>query len=72
MGNNAPKTFEEWLSDWRKNCKNKNLRLGQHFCNQFIRISWPELYNETNDTIAKVLIIQWLKQHHHWPYVPHQ
>lgn len=39
---------------------NPNLRLGQLFCNLYIKGSWPELYG-ANYEKAEKLIAQWLK-----------
>lgn len=40
-----------------------NLRLGQYFCNTYIKESWPELYYEGDHEKAKAMIAEWLERH---------
>lgn len=46
------------------------LRLGQLFCNRYIRESWPELYYETNPEKALAKIDEWLVKHCYFHELP--
>ena len=45
--------FEQWLTQAKQN---QHERIGQQFCNTYVRGSWPELFYADNDK-AKTLII---------------
>lgn len=47
----------------------KGLRLGQHFCNLYIKESFSELYYAHDDK-AKRIIIQWLSKHQYTTELP--
>lgn len=55
-------TLQEWLCDYYNN-REQYERLGQAFCNDFIRFSWPELYYEEDDDEALTFIAIWLLDH---------
>jgi hypothetical protein len=44
-------------------------RLGQWFCNKYVKQPWPELYY-ASDERAIPLIAQWLKDHHYDTCLP--
>lgn len=48
-----------------ENKDNDKQRLGQRFVNQYMKNSWPELFYETSDSKAKLLIEGWLKDHNY-------
>jgi hypothetical protein len=48
----------------------KHLRLGQHFCNLFIKSPWPELYNEEDLARSTSLITQWLEDNQYYDELP--
>lgn len=48
----------------------QHLRLGQYFCNLFIRESWPALYYEADDAVASALIFEWLERHQYTDDLP--
>lgn len=55
-------TFTEWYMDYCVN-RMKFLRLGQAFCNDFIRHSWPELYYCEDGYESYSMICDWLETH---------
>lgn len=61
-------TQQEWLYDWYNN-RRQYERLGQAFCNDFIKHSWPELYYAEDDT-ALALIDNWLFDHTYFEEMP--
>lgn len=50
--------------------KNKHLRLGQFFCNEFVEGIWPELYDEENNETATAVIEKWLSDRYYWATIP--
>lgn len=46
------------------------LRLGQYFCNTYIKGSWPELFYEKNDNKAAEMIRVWLADHSYTDSMP--
>nr|DAH57286.1 MAG TPA: hypothetical protein [Caudoviricetes sp.] len=50
--------YQTWLSDYFANRKTE--RLGQAFCNDFIKQPWPELYYEEDVNKAETEIYYWL------------
>ncbi len=58
--------FEQWLTQAKQN---QHERIGQQFCNTYVRGSWPELFYADNDK-AKTLIIEHLQSLHYWPDMP--
>lgn len=46
-----------------------NLRLGQQFCNMYIKGSWPELFY-ADDVMASSLILQWLSNNQYYYTLP--
>jgi hypothetical protein len=69
-----------WLNDWKENRAQKlnaighlsGERLGQAFCNDYVRCSWPELYYCENEEESLEMIVDFLVQHHYYPMVPHR
>ena len=49
---------------------NRDERLGQYFCNRYMKQAWPELYYTDSFTEAKRLIIEWLDNHHYYDTLP--
>lgn len=45
-------------------------RLGQYFCNRYIKMSWPELFHEKNDAISIEIIKVWLADHDYHNELP--
>lgn len=61
----AHKAYDKWK------VKVKPLeRLGQAFCNNFIKSPWPELFYEENETKAEVMIKEWLTNNHYYATMP--
>lgn len=54
-------SFWQWYRAWKANRQTE--RLGQAFINDFIRESWIELYNETDEEVAMNKIFDWLRFH---------
>ena len=50
--------------------KKDGLRMGQRFCNMFIKESWPDLFYQENERKAIKLIYQWLKEKHYYYELP--
>lgn len=48
---------------------NDSLRLGQRFCNMYIKNSWPELFY-ADDITANTLIQKWLRDHQYYDELP--
>lgn len=45
-------------------------RLGQRFCNMYIKGTWPELFYQINETAAARMIDTWLTDNHYSDCVP--
>lgn len=60
--------YVEWYQNWKNNRKTE--RLGQAFCNDFIRESWPALYYCEDSEKSAQMICQWLIQYQYWPNMP--
>lgn len=58
------KAFYSWRA------KQKDGRLGQAFCNDFLREPYPELYYEVDDKKAEQMIKEWLTLHHYYATMP--
>lgn len=63
--------LQAWLYDFNNNHK-FSVRLGQHFCNEFIRESWPELYYEEDYNKSMDLIVDFLVHCHVYPSLPNK
>lgn len=48
----------------------QGLRLGQRFCNEYIKGEYPELFYMKNDEKAKDLIEKWLNDHQYTQSLP--
>lgn len=48
----------------------RSLRLGQFFCNRYIKAPWPELYYEESTEKAREMIRAWLIDHHYLDKLP--
>lgn len=62
--------LQQWINLHYKSTEADHLRLGQRFCNTFIKESWPELYYEANDAVAKSMIEVWLDRHQYYTELP--
>lgn len=60
--------YEKWKQLWRIGKTSE--RMGQAFCNDFIKDSWSELYFENDYWKADDLITQWLVDNHYYPNTP--
>ena len=40
--------------------KQKGIRMGQYFCNKFVKESGPQLFYSTDDNKSKQMIEEWL------------
>lgn len=58
------KEYEKWKSSV------KSGRLGQNFCNDFIRGECSELFYEANEEKADMMIKEWLTKHHYYATMP--
>lgn len=47
-------------------------RLGQFFCNRFIRGPWEFLYHMEDHGLARQIIAGWLKDHQYYETLPEQ
>lgn len=54
----------------RHNATNDGIRLGQRFCNDFIKSSWPELFYATDTQRCVSMIETWLAEHHYQDTLP--
>lgn len=57
------------MSRFRKEGQ-ESQRLGQFFCNTFIKDPWPELYYEEDDIQSLKMIESWLSSHHYLDTLP--
>lgn len=54
-------TYGMWVEySVMKKC---NQRLGQWFCNNYIKGQWPELFYCTDTSEAEAMIQEWLEDH---------
>jgi len=52
-------------------CKeNRHERLGQYFCNRYIKQPWPELFHETDTPTAANMIEEWLANNQYTDTMP--
>ena len=63
-------TFEQFVRSWELR-ESKTQRLGQFFCNTYVKGTMPELFYEVDERAAKRKIIAYLKQYQYWPNMPH-
>ena len=61
-------TYYTWLQNYFQNRKSE--RLGQAFCNDFIKGPWPELFCETDLKKAEAMIGKWLLDNHYMKDMP--
>lgn len=61
-------TYYAWLQDYFQNRRSE--RLGQAFCNDFIKGPWPELFYETDLKKAEAMIGKWLLDNHYMKDMP--
>jgi len=72
--------LQAWLYDFNNNRKQKyndkgfleGERLGQAFCNDFIKSEWAELYYSEDYEKSLELIVDWLVNCCHYPFLPHK
>lgn len=62
--------YTEWKSEHYNTCDVTGARLGQNFCNHFIKGRWPELFYCDNDFKSEAMIVEWLTANQYWPFVP--
>ena len=62
----------EVMSLYHRYGKPHGERLGQFFCNNYIRGPWNYLYYQENDDISKLMMVQYLERYHYYnePPVP--
>lgn len=48
----------------------RSVRLGQYFCNTYIKGSWPELFYEEDEEKAAEIIRTWLVDHQYTDTMP--
>jgi len=53
-----------------KNEEERHIRLGQRFCNMYIKEPWPALYHESSLSRATALILVWLERHQYTDSLP--
>lgn len=64
-------TIVEWFNHyWEK--RSKYERLGQAFCNDYIRHSWPELYYCTDVCKCQTIIENWLYEYQYYKDMPNK
>lgn len=64
------KAFENLKEMYACDPNAEHLRLGQYFCNLFIKESTPALYYEGDDAKAGALIREWLERHQYTDNLP--
>ena len=47
-------------------------RLGQYFCNRYVKSSWPKLFYEEDFNKCSILIEKWLKKYCYETQIPPQ
>ncbi len=57
--------LQQWLNDYYNRRKAVE-RLGQAFCNDFIKESWPRLYYSESESQSLWMINAWLGNHHYF------
>lgn len=62
------KSFDKLVKEWQT--ENRNERLGQYFCNRYIKKPYPELYYEADYFTTAWLIAQWLVDHNYQEELP--
>lgn len=62
-------TIYQFISIHKQNAKKDGQRLGQRFCNMYIKDSWPELFY-AHDIDATILIHQWLTDNSYLEELP--
>lgn len=60
-----------WLNQFEQR-EYKGERLGQRFCNEYIKYPWPELFYEKDYEKAVALITEYLVKLHYYPMVPNK
>ncbi len=60
-------SFNELLDDYYANAG--NIRLGQYFCNQYIKKQWPTLFYADFDKACS-LITNWLRDNNYIDELP--
>lgn len=53
-----------------KSSEARHLRLGQWFCNNYLKQPWPELYYQEDEKKAEEMIEKWLDDHQYVRNVP--
>jgi hypothetical protein len=62
-------TFREWFNHWVVN-RSEHERLGQAFCNDFIKGVWTELFYIQDTNAAHQMIKDYLERNHYGESVP--
>ena len=60
--------FERYLKQHRE--ANDGIRLGQRFCNDFIKGPWPKLFYAEQEYDCVGIILGWLESHHYFNEMP--
>lgn len=63
-------TWLKWLFDYYDNRAQNGERLGQAFCNDYIRSSWPELYYCEDEGKCVKMVTQWLNDCQYYGDLP--
>lgn len=56
-------TFNELLSTYytlKESNPYRDVRLGQYFCNEYVKTNWPILYYEDEDSVAERIIYKYM------------
>lgn len=61
------KSLVKFLKEHYKN--EQNQRVGQKFCNLYVKTSWPDLYYASDEDAVQI-INQWLYQHGYHDQLP--
>jgi len=56
------------MSEYYK--ENRHERLGQYFCNRYIKQAWPELFHERDASAAADMIEKWLVDNQYTDTLP--
>lgn len=51
-------------------CKTSGVRLGQWFCNNYVKVPFPELYYCEDDNLSKQIIKEWLVNNCYFDTLP--
>lgn len=69
FGERKMKSLEKLVNKFNNDASTPCLRIGQYFCNRYIKGSWPELYYAEHEDAIK-MIEQWLQDNHYQENLP--